>query len=88
MYSIFIVRSRNALLFILAVSLLLNLVLFLQIPRDIKPQMVHTYSEELQIAELLEQNVQKHRLLGQNVQRLTNDTFQHQQIKKLGKLFV
>ena len=58
MYIAFLAKSRKILLVTLAVSLLLNLVLFLRIPVNTKPDIVHTYSEET-IAQLFADNLER-----------------------------
>ena len=45
-YFAFMAKTKNILLFTLAMSILLNLVLFLRIPLNTKSDIMHAYSEE------------------------------------------
>ena len=78
-YTRFMAKSKALLAFTLAVSLLLNLVLFLRIPQHSKPDIVQRYSEE-SFAALFEAVPRKRHVVGQ-----TNTTVDHKRTKQLSK---
>ena len=73
-YSYFMAKFKHILLFTLSLSLLLNLVLFLRIPRHTTHNIVHTYSEGT-FAEMHAENIDIKNLLP-TVQRRTKSTFE------------
>jgi hypothetical protein len=91
MYIAFLAKSRKILLVTLAVSLLLNLVLFLRIPVNTKPDIVHTYSEET-IAQLFADNLERDDVVPRHqepdiVQRQsrTDAPYDNKRVKHLSK---
>ena len=71
--TLFMAKSKHILLFTLAVSVLLNLVLFLRIPLHTTHDIIRTYSELHEtFAELQAESVEENGMLGA-VERRTED---------------